>query len=306
VEPPFLDRGSDPRLRRPAPFEERFYPLVAAQAPAARAAPALALLAVTAATLWLSGLHVLGSAAEALVYAAACLGLLGLGELSRRVVCRRHGVPVSLAYPVPLPPPFGALGLLWRPSLPPKTRRELFDTSLAAPCATFAAALGVLWLGRSAGASVPAGLGPLLLAEPLAARLGGLLAPAAGAGPAAGAASTADALVLAGCFGLFAVFAALLPAGGLPGGRIAYALLGRRASRIWLASVVACALLAAIQRHAGWLLWAALAAGARARPPLPLDPFARPGPARVALAVLAGLMLAASAMPFPIFTRMGP
>jgi membrane-associated protease RseP (regulator of RpoE activity) len=200
-------------------------------------------------------------------FAAALLGILGVHEFGHYTLGRRHGMPVSLPYFIPVPPipPFllGTLGAVIRLRGAIRDRRALFDMAVAGPLAGLVVAVPVYVLGLrlssvvripqegAAGAYVQ--FGDALLPKLLERLTLGVLPP------------DSDILLhpvgVAAWFGFFVTALNLIPAGQLDGGHIVYALFGGRHALISKLSVGALVLIGLAFGSINWLVWAALIVG---------------------------------------------
>jgi membrane-associated protease RseP (regulator of RpoE activity) len=108
-------------------------------------------------------------------------------------------------------------------------------------------------------------------------------------------------VALAGWVGLFVTALNLFPVGQLDGGRIAYALFGRRHRLVGVATFLALLALGAITGAANWVIWAALLfflVGFHHSPPL--DDVTPLTPARWIVGVVCLLLLILLIPPVPI------
>jgi membrane-associated protease RseP (regulator of RpoE activity) len=275
-----------PRLARHGytPFirEDRGVVWVHAIAEAEVAAPSrpvvhLGLFLATVVTTLLAGTVILGGVppgdlwsdprriAVGVPFAASLLAILGVHEFGHYAVGRWHGMPVSLPYFIPVPPPFllGTLGAVIRLRGAIRDRRSLFDMAVAGPLAGLVVAVPVYVLGLklSSVVRVPRGT-----AERGYLQLGDALLPKLIEWLTLGPLPTEfDILLhpvgLAAWFGLFVTALNLIPAGQLDGGHIVYALFGGRHTLI---SKVAVGLLVLVGLAFGsytWLVWATLIVG---------------------------------------------
>ena len=250
-------------------------------------APSLGLLHVLATGLW---------------YSVPLLLILGSHEMGHYVACRVHGVRASLPYFLPAPLPFtGTFGAVIRLRQRVPHRRALFDIGVAGPLAGLAVAIPVLVVGLlwSRVVPLPTDGGGVTLGEPLLFQ--GL------AGMTLGPLSASTTVYLhptafAGWFGLLVTALNLLPVGQLDGGHIAFAVLGRHASRVSIATLAGVGLLAF--RSWSWVVWGALVVLMLWRSGwthAPTEEDVTPlGPGRLAVAILAGLSLVVCFSPVPI------
>src|SRR5262245_51210902 len=166
-----------------------------------------------------------------LPFAASLLSILAVHEFGHYTLGRRHGMPISLPYFIPAPPPLfpvGTLGAVIRLRGPVRDRRALFDMAVAGPLAGMVLAVPILLYGLSRSTVIPAvgategglELGDSLLVMFLQWLVFGPLGD--------------DRTLLlhpvgvAGWFGFFVTALNLIPAGQLDGGHLVYAMFGRR------------------------------------------------------------------------------
>lgn len=208
-----------------------------------------------------------GRIAVGVPFAAALLGILGIHEFGHYTLGRRHGMPVSLPYFIPVPPipPFllGTLGAVIRLRGAIRDRRALFDMAVAGPLAGLVVAVPVYVLGlrlssvvhlppgRGEGAYVQFGDAVLpklierLTLGPLPPDFDILLHPVG----------------VAAWFGFFVTALNLIPAGQLDGGHIVYALFGGRHALISKLAVGALVAIGIVFWSPNWLVWAVLIVG---------------------------------------------
>lgn len=200
-------------------------------------------------------------------FAASLLGILGVHEFGHYALGRRHGMPVSLPYFIPVPPigPFllGTLGAVIRLRGAIRDRRALFDMAVAGPLAGLVVAVPIYVIGLrlSSVVRVPQGTaegGYLQLGDAVLPKLIERLT----LGPLP---TDFDILLhpvgLAAWFGFFVTALNLIPAGQLDGGHIVYALFGRRHALISKLAVGALVLIGIAFSSINWLVWAALIVG---------------------------------------------
>ncbi len=239
----------------------------------------LALFLATVVTTLLAGTMVLGGVppgelwrdptriAVGLPFAASLLAILGVHEFGHYTLGRRHGMPVSLPYFIPVPPvpPFllGTMGAVIRLRGAIRDRRALFDMAVAGPLAGLVVAVPVYVLGLRLSSVVhipPDGaegsyvrFGDALLPKLLERLTLGPLPP------------DFDILLhpvgVAAWFGFFVTALNLIPAGQLDGGHIVYALFGGRHALISKLAVAALVLIGLAFGSINWLVWAALIVG---------------------------------------------
>ncbi|MBN2417198.1 site-2 protease family protein [bacterium] len=215
-----------------------------------------------------------------LLYAAGLLSILLAHEMGHYLAARRHGVPATLPFFIPMPlPPFGTMGAVIRMKGVIPDRRALLDIGAAGPYAGLLVSLPLIIIG--AGHSLPVetasmGSDAIALGEPLLFRF--IVSVTAGnAGPEHDL--LLHPLAYAGWVGLFVTALNLLPVGQLDGGHIMYALFGGKSR---YAAVIYHAVLfyIALFHFAGWLLPVILLFIIRRHPPtgddrIALDPLRR-------------------------------
>ncbi len=216
-------------------------------------------------------------------FSASLLAILVVHEFGHYTLGRRHGMPITLPYFIPVPPPFlvGTLGAFIRLRGPVRDRRALFDMAVAGPLAglVLAVPLYALGLRLSTVARVPAAVaegggylqfGDALLPKLLEWLVLGPLPP--------GHDVLLHPVGVAAWFGFFVTVLNLMPAGQLDGGHLVYALFGRWHGRISKLAVGGLLLLGIVAGSPTWLVWPALVValmGFRHGPPMdditPLD-----------------------------------
>lgn len=240
----------------------------------------LALFLTTVVTTLLAGTLLLGGVAlgdlwrdpsrivVGLPFAASLLAILGVHEFGHYTFGRRHGMPVSLPFFIPVPPvpPFllGTLGAVIRLRGSARDRRALFDMAVAGPLAGLVVAVPIYVLGL---------------------RLSSVVRLPADAGDAGGYVRFGDAVLpkvierltlgplppdfdillhpvgIAAWFGFFVTALNLIPAGQLDGGHIVYALFGSRHALISKVAVGGLVLVGLVFGSLNWLVWAVLIVG---------------------------------------------
>jgi len=251
-----------------------------------------------------------GRIAVGLPFAAALLGILGVHEFGHYALGRRHGMPVSLPYFIPVPPipPFllGTLGAVIRLRGAIRDRRALFDMAVAGPLAGLVVAVPVYVLGLrlSSVVRMPQGapegafmqFGDAVLPKLLERLTLGTL-------PA-----DFDILLhpvgVAAWFGFYVTALNLIPAGQLDGGHIVYALFGGRHALISKLAVVGLVLIGLAFGSINWLVWAALIVGVMGfRHGPTMDDITPLDGRRRALGVFALILLALLLPPVPLSVR---
>lgn len=241
--------------------------------------------------------------AERAVIAAApftmtLLGILGVHELGHYIAARYHRVDASLPYFIPLPfIGLGTLGAFISIKSPIQNRKVLFDVGVSGPLAGFVVALPLLFVGLYLSNEAPlftSGLtlqllGPSLMVESVINLFYDL---------PANRTLVLHPVFFAAWLGLLLTGMNLLPVGQLDGGHVSYALLGRYAH--WLAVATFMGLLAAgYFLSSMWYVWAffVLMSGLRHTPTL--NDITRPDPARQIVGLAALLLFVATIVPMP-------
>jgi len=191
-------------------------------------------------------------------FAFTLLAILGVHEFGHYFTARHYHASVSLPYFIPAPPPFlfGTLGAIIRMRSPARDRNSLFDIAAAGPLAGLVIAIPAMLFGLawSTVARVPPGdhvvFGDSLLMRLLVYLMFGRLPE--------GMDVFIHPVALAGWVGLFVTALNLFPVGQLDGGRIAYALFGRRHRLVGVGTFAALLALGMVTGAANWVVWAAL------------------------------------------------
>jgi membrane-associated protease RseP (regulator of RpoE activity) len=251
-----------------------------------------------------------GRIAVGLPFAASLLGILGVHELGHYTLGRRHGMPVSLPYFIPVPPvpPFllGTLGAVIRLRGAIRSRRALFDMAVAGPLAGLAVAIPLYVIGLRLSTVVRLPSGPDAAAY---VHFGDAALPKLIERLTLGAVPPGSDILLhpvgvAAWFGFFVTALNLIPAGQLDGGHIVYALFGRGHG---LVSKLAVAMLVVIGLAFGsvnWLVWAALIVGLMGFQHTPtMDDITPLDGRRRALGLLSLLLLLLLLPPVPLSVR---
>lgn len=267
--------------------------------------------------------------ANGLLFSFTLLTILAAHEFGHFVACRHYRIRATLPFFIPAPPLltlFGTFGAVIRIKQQITSRRALFDIGIAGPLAGFvfalpAAILGLVYAQAAAPPAVTEGGGLQFQDPPLFIIITKLV----------GAPHLIDwnPVYWAAWAALLVTALNLFPVGQLDGGHVVYAITGRRIHRwVGLATSIGVAVLAIaalIVHHSPiWFLWAGVLfflfrvghppvadeirlADDSAAPP-DLSRVAHPpgvdkeplGPARITLAIAAGIVFLLCFMPFPI------
>ncbi|HEV8309901.1 MAG TPA: site-2 protease family protein [Methylomirabilota bacterium] len=198
-----------------------------------------------------------------LPFSASLLAILVVHEFGHYTVGRHHGMPITLPYFIPVPPPFlvGTLGAFIRLRGPVRDRRSLFDMAVAGPLAGLVVAVPLYAIGLqlSSVARLPAGdagqghylqFGDAVLPKLIEWLVLGPLPP--------GHDVLLHPIGVAAWFGFFVTVLNLMPAGQLDGGHLVYALFGRWHGAISKAAVGGLLVLGIVVGSPTWLIWPAL------------------------------------------------
>jgi membrane-associated protease RseP (regulator of RpoE activity) len=190
-------------------------------------------------------------------FAATLLAILAVHEFGHYFTARRYRAVVSLPYFIPAPPPlflFGTLGAIIQMRSPARDRNTLFDIAAAGPLAGLVVALPALLLGLEWSRVVPAvdhiAFGHSLLMRWLVQLRFGPIPE--------GMMLYTHPMADAAWAGFFVTALNLFPVGQLDGGRIAYALFGRRHRAVGIVTVLATVGLGLVTGSPNWFVWAAL------------------------------------------------
>ena len=244
------------------------------------------------ANLWRHPLEIVSG----LPFSLTLLIILATHEMGHYTMGKWHGVQVSLPYFIPIPfSLLGTFGAFIRMSGPIRNRQQLFDVGFAGPLAGLVVAvplfvLGLLWSDASSVLLPPLG------DSALTAFLKELLHPAL-----PGRALTWHPVALAAYFGILLTGVNLLPAGQLDGGHIAYALFGKAARPVAIATLVGLVLMGWFL-WPGWYVWAIFIFLTGLRHPTPLDDVTHLDRGRIAIGVGALVIFALTLIPAPFPT----
>jgi membrane-associated protease RseP (regulator of RpoE activity) len=196
-------------------------------------------------------------AINGLWYSITILAILGAHEAGHYFACRYYHVDASIPYFIPAPLPLtGTVGAFIRIRAPIYSKRVLFDVGVAGPIAGFIVTVPAMLLGlwMSRLVPIPPDFVGMELGEPL------LFQGAAwvvwGHVPD-GLSINLHPMAFAAWFGMLATALNLIPIGQFDGGHIAYAVFGRRAAWMTIASVGAAIGLSIYA--SSWVVWTVIA-----------------------------------------------
>ncbi|MEX1097111.1 MAG: site-2 protease family protein [Planctomycetales bacterium] len=170
-------------------------------------------------------------------YSLAVMGILLTHEMGHYVQARRHRVPATLPYFIPMPLiPFGTMGAVIVQGAGFADRKKLFDIAISGPLAGLVVALPVAWYGVKFAMIRPletiavgdTGLqyGEMLILKWMVAWIHGV--------DIATVNIELNPLLFAGWVRIFVTALNLIPIGQLDGGHILYTLIGRPAHYVAL------------------------------------------------------------------------
>ena len=193
-------------------------------------------------------------------FALSILLILGAHEMGHYFAARRHNVPVTLPFFLPMPwSYFGTLGAFIQLRGPVSNRRALFDVGAAGPLAGLVFAVPVLLDGLATSDLVTSVPGTTFEGNSLLYLLA-KLAVFQRVLPGNGVDVLLNQVAWAGWVGLFVTGLNLLPVGQLDGGHVAYALFGDRSRRFLWPVIFGLALIVLLSWLQGapaltWGLW---------------------------------------------------
>jgi membrane-associated protease RseP (regulator of RpoE activity) len=161
------------------------------------------------------------------------MAILICHELGHYLAARAHGVPATLPYFIPVPPPIGLLGTMGAVIVqsPTKDRKKLIDIGAAGPLAGLAVAIPVLLYGLSLSQVKPTSALGLQEGNSLLYALLKWLVKGEWL-PGGGRDVILHPTAWAGWAGLLVTMLNLLPIGQLDGGHVATAYFGNRYGRV--------------------------------------------------------------------------
>jgi len=243
----------------------------------------------------------------ALWYSGGIMTILLTHEMGHFLMARKHGIPASLPYFIPVPlPPFGTMGAVIKMEGRVPDRRALFDVGTAGPLAGLAMIIPAVYVGLRlssihqtadlAGTTLP--LGDSLLFK--------LIARAALGPLPQGHDIFLHPLAFAGWVGLLVTAINLIPVGQLDGGHVVYALFGKRSR--WVAGVFYAAFFTIfLFFYVGWILPVILLLVIRRHPPTVNDALPLDGLRKVlGWAVMAIFILSFTPVPFGVTDGLVP
>lgn len=207
-----------------------------------------------------------------IAFAGPLLAILTAHEFGHYFAARYHKVNVTLPYFIPMPLGFGTLGAFIRLKEPVPDRRKLFDIGVAGPLAGLVLAVPLLIWGLSTSPVVvpPPTPGAMIEGNSLLYYLAKLWIHGQPLpNPVTGMDVIMNRVTFAAWIGLLVTALNLLPLGQLDGGHTVFALFGRRARLINIATMLGMVLLGIaglgiVQQYfpplvsvgwSGWFIW---------------------------------------------------
>lgn len=192
----------------------------------------------------------------ALTFALPLMAILGIHEMGHYFVAKRHGIPASLPYFIPLPPitqiPLGTFGAFISIRGPIPDRRTLFDLGVAGPIAGFIvtipiAIIGIMLTASGAKPEPAETAGMFTISYPLIYDFIKLFLPMPQN-------VMLHPTAMAGWIGFLVTAINLLPAGSLDGGHVARAAFGPDYKYASWAAIFAMFVIGFLW-YPGWLLF---------------------------------------------------
>ncbi|NEP60942.1 MAG: site-2 protease family protein [Symploca sp. SIO2G7] len=240
---------------------------------------------------------------KGLGYSLAVMIILSVRELAHYVMARRHHIPVSAPFFIPIPYFLGTAGAFVRLKAPAPHRRALFDLGLAGPMAGFLVTLPVVTWGLAQSQVVDltedSSLFNFQSLEPRGSMLLALLSKLAlGDSLQADQAIYLHAVAIAGCLGLILTALNLMPVGQLDGGHIVHAMYGRWGGAV-IGNIARVLVAAMVFIQSEYLLWALLLVFISSHDEPALDDISELDGVRDALGLMAMVILVLIVIPMP-------
>jgi len=232
------------------------------------------------------------------VYSVAIMGILLAHEMGHYVMCKRHGIPATLPFFIPMPLTiFGTMGAVIAMQRIIPNRRALFDVGIAGPLAGLVLAFPAVVIGLKYSTIINPDTFPgatISMGEPLVFQFVRYLIW--GSLPE-GLDILVHPLAFAGWVGLFVTALNLLPIGQLDGGHIAYALFGKKSKYVFFVAFAVFAVSAFF--FPGWILMLILLAFFFFKHPPPMDDITPIDKKRKILGILMFVVFILSFTPVP-------
>ncbi|HUW42781.1 MAG TPA: site-2 protease family protein [Thermoplasmata archaeon] len=190
-----------------------------------------------------------------LAFALPLMAILGINEMGHYFMAKRSGIPASLPFFIPGPPPLGTFGAFISIRGPIPDRKTLFNLGVSGPICGFLVAIPIAIIGliltTSGARPVPVETGGLLTMQmPLIYILLDMFMPPSGN-------YLFHPTAMAGWVGFLVTAINLLPAGSLDGGHVARAILGPNAKYATWVALAAMFTIGFIW-YTGWMLFGLL------------------------------------------------
>lgn len=169
---------------------------------------------------------------KGLSYSVPVMGILLFHEMGHYLQARRHHVPASPPFFIPMPlSPFGTMGAVILQGAGVADRRQMFDIAISGPLAGLVLAIPIAWYGvtQSTLAAVEPGAMTRVYGDPLI--LTWMCDIVHGPRPE-NVEVVLNPMLFAGWVGIFITALNLIPIGQLDGGHILYCLVGRQAHTV--------------------------------------------------------------------------
>jgi membrane-associated protease RseP (regulator of RpoE activity) len=233
-----------------------------------------------------------------IIYSIAIMSILLAHEMGHYVMCKRHGIPATLPFFIPMPLTiFGTMGAVIAMQRIIPNRRALFDVGIAGPLAGLILAFPAIIIGLKYSTVIDPTTfqqPTISMGEPLVFQFIRYLI----FGPLPeGLDVLVHPLAFAGWVGLFVTALNLLPVGQLDGGHIAYALFGKNSKYIYYLAFAVFAVSAFF--FPGWILMLILLAFFFFKHPSPADDFTPIDKKRKILGILMFVVFILSFTPVP-------
>lgn len=236
--------------------------------------------------------------ALSLIYAVVLLVILLGHELGHFLSCQYYKIDATLPYFIPAPTLIGTMGAFIRIRSPITKKQQLFDIGIAGPLTSFLLSLPAVVFGLSLSKPVPplAEGESLLFGDPLILKLVGSFIFK---GVPEGYDIVPHPIAFAGWVGILVTAMNLFPVGQLDGGHIAYALLGKRSTRL-APYFIGIFIIMGIFFWFGWFVWALLISFLGLKHPHIADEDSPLSPGRRVLGILMLVIFVLSFIPDPI------
>ncbi|MEM6253965.1 MAG: site-2 protease family protein [Cyanobacteria bacterium P01_D01_bin.156] len=241
--------------------------------------------------------------AKGLGYSLAVMMILAVREIAHYAVARRHRIPASPPFFIPVPYFLGTIGAFVRIKAPAPHRRALFDLGIAGPLAGFIVSLPIVFWGVAHSQAVPlteeSSLFNFQSLDPRGSFLLAIVSKLAlGDGLQPEQALDLHSVAIAGCLGLVLTALSLMPVGQLDGGHIVHAMYGRWGGAA-IGNIARIIVAAMVFIQSEYLLWALLLLFMPSQDDPALDDMSELNALRDALGLIAMVLLVMIILPVP-------